>query len=80
MADLLTDGKAGLGRLWAIIGDLRTRSPWNAHGILLDMRHFILLIVGLLPVSRPAVAEDPDIARLFVERGLTDTLQAKGIL
>ena len=44
------------------------------------MRHFILLIVGLLPVSRPAVAEDPDIARLFVERGLTDTLQAKGIL
>nr|WP_242523449.1 penicillin-binding transpeptidase domain-containing protein [Thiocystis minor] len=38
------------------------------------MRHFILLIVGLLLVSRPAVAEDPDIARRFVERGLTGTM------
>ncbi|MBK5963345.1 hypothetical protein CCR95_04380 [Thiocystis minor] len=80
MTDLLPDSKAKLGRLRAIIGDLRTRSPWNAHGIFLDRRQFIILIFGLLLVSRPAVAENPDIARRFVERGLTGTLQAKGIL
>ncbi|MTW23066.1 hypothetical protein [Allochromatium palmeri] len=37
-------------------------------------RMFILWMLALLLVSRSAVAEDPDIARLFVERGLTGTL------
>ncbi len=38
-------------------------------------RHTLILwILALLLVSRPAVAEDPDIARLFVEHGLTGTL------